>query len=219
MEYLAILNIAFFASLSHCVGMCGGIVLALNQKIIQTKQNAVWANFLYNFGRLGSYCVIGAICGGIGLTFTITPFIKSIVFIGIGFLITLMAIFFLFAPKFLIFLEPDVQKRGFFSLIFKNLFFSSSYKSFYFLGILNGFLPCGIVYYFALVALASGGIGEGIKTMLLFGLCTMIPMLSVGILSGFILKIKLYQDQIHKICAFFMLLFGLYTLYKGIKGL
>lgn len=219
MEYLAILNIAFFASLSHCVGMCGGIVLALNQKIIQKKQNAVWANFLYNFGRLGSYCVIGAICGGIGFAFAITPFIKSIVFIGIGFFVALMSIFFLFAPKFLAFLELDVQKGDFFSHIFKKLFFSSSYKSFYFLGILNGFIPCGIVYYFALIALASGSIGGGVKTMLLFGLCTMIPMLSIGIVSGFILRVKMYQSQIHKICSFFMLLFGLYTIYKGIKGL
>lgn len=219
MEYLAILNIAFFASLSHCVGMCGGIVLILNQKIAKAKQNIILANFLYNLGRLSSYCFIGAICGGIGTFFAITPFSKSIAFIGIGFLVAIMAILFLVAPKFLNCLEPNLQKKGSFASFFQNLLLSHSYKSFYCLGILNGFLPCGIVYYFVLVALASGSVGGGILVMLLFGLCTFMPMLSIGLFSGFILRVRIYQKQIYRISAFLMLLFGLYTIYKGIKGL
>lgn len=219
MEYLAILNIAFFASLSHCVGMCGGIALALNNKLSKTNQNFILSNLLYNLGRLSSYCLIGAMCGGIGITLSMTPFLKSSVLIVIGILVATMALLFLFAPKVLAFLEFNVQKNGIFMRLFQKSLLSSSYKSFYFLGVLNGFIPCGIVYYFALIALASEGIAKGALVMFFFGICTFVPMLFIGLLSGFSLKIKTYQKQIHIVSICLMFLFGLYTLYKGIKGL
>lgn len=219
MEYLAIFNIAFFASLSHCIGMCGGIPLVLNSKASNSNQNLISANLLYNFGRLSSYCLIGSVCGGIGVSLKITPMLKASVFVGIGILISAIAISLLLVPKFLGFFEPNLQKNGVFMNLFRGFFLSTSYKSFYFLGILNGLIPCGIVYYFALVALATGSVGGGAMVMLIFGLCTFLPMLLVGFFSGMILGIKAYQKRIHMISTFLMLLFGLYTLFKGIKGL
>lgn len=219
MEYLAILNIAFFASLSHCAGMCGGVVFVLNQKSARDKQNILLANSLYNIGRMSSYCVIGAICGGIGVAFTITPFLTAITLIMMGCFVSMMAVFFLVAPKLLNFLDFNLQKQGMIVAFFQKLFLSSSYKSFYFLGVLNGLIPCGIVYYFALVALATASAIEGAFVMFLFGLCTFVSMFLLGIFSSFILKLKIYQKQIYRISAFFMLLFGLYIIYKGIKGL
>ena len=55
-DYLLLLSAAFFASLSHCVGMCGGIVVGLNMRQFDSsKILQALANILYFFGRMCSY--------------------------------------------------------------------------------------------------------------------------------------------------------------------
>lgn len=195
--------------------MCGGIALGINVKISSSGKSAFLSNTLYNLGRLSAYCLIGALCGGIGIIFEISSWIKNLTLLIVGILVSLIAILMIFAPKFLSLFEPSMHPNGVFGKLFKIFYQDTRYRNFYFLGFLNGFLPCGIVYYFALVALASGGVWQGILVMFIFGLCTMIPMALVGVFSQILTcKRWLYQWGL-----FLMLFFGLYTVYKGIKGL
>ncbi|ANV97661.1 hypothetical protein BBW65_02055 [Helicobacter enhydrae] len=214
-DYWLIANIAFFSSISHCVGMCGGIALALNTKIAKNRQNAWLANLLYNFGRLTSYMLIGALCGGVGVVFEITPLIKGAVLMGIGSLIVLFAFLFIFAPKQIARLEPNLQNN--YQSFFKRLYQSYKPSSYYLIGILNGFLPCGIVYFFALIALSSQGVFEGALVMFVFGMMTFVPMLLLGLISQFFLNLNAYRSFFLKLSALMMFVMGIYTFYKGMQ--
>ncbi len=187
----------------------------LNAKAMQSHKNIVFSNFLYNLGRLSTYCLIGAVCGGMGVAFEISRKFQGISTLGIGILITIMALLMLFVPKVLNTLEPSLHKNSFLKRLFGILYKDLSYKNLYFIGLLNGFLPCGIVYYFALIALSSGGVLQGIGVMFVFGICTWIPMFFSGMLSGFLM----YRLWIYRLSLVLMIGFGLYTIYKGLNGL
>lgn len=215
LDYLLIFNTAFLFSIGHCVGMCGGIVLLINSKITSTNQNPLLANLLYNSGRISSYALIGILCGGIGIAFQINPTIQGISLIIIGLLVFLFGACFLFAPKFISYLEPSPLNHNRLKSIFHQIFSIQSPISFYFIGIFNGFLPCGIVYYFALIALSSGSIIGGISVMGIFGFATLLPMFLLGLFSNLLMN-SFFKDTILKLSAFLMMSFGIYSLYKGI---
>lgn len=216
LDYFLIFNIAFSASIGHCIGMCGGIVLAINSKIAQNNFPAVLSNLLYSLGRISSYLLIGALCGGAGTVFEINPYTKGGALIFIGILTSVFGAFMLLAPKVLSRIEPSLSESKGFKAFFSRIYHSKNLGSFYVLGILNGFLPCGIVYYFALIALASGGIWKGMGVMGIFGLATLIPVLLAGVLSNLLLTSR-FKAIMLKISAFVMIIFGFYTIYKGIK--
>ena len=64
-----------------------------------------------------------------------------------------------------------------------------SFSSLLLLGLLNGLLPCGLVYVACAGAVASGGLGSGIKYMAGFGLGTVPMMLGIGI-SGRLVPVQ-----------------------------
>lgn len=195
--------------------MCGGIVMAINSRVKLGEQNLFYSNLLYNLGRLLSYCCLGGFFGSIGKLFELSLEIKNIFMICIGVIIALIALLMLFAPKILAVFEPSFHKSKIFRALFTFFYRDLSYWNLFFLGMLNGFLPCGIVYYFALIALASGGFLQGVSVMAIFGLCTLIPMLPFGLFSNFVL----HKRWLSFIGLLLMFLFGLYTICKGLKGL
>ena len=65
-----------------------------------------------------------------------------------------------------------------------------SLRSLTLLGMLNGLLPCGLVYVALAGAVSRGGIGDGVIYMALFGLGTTPMMLGIG-LSGRALPLAL----------------------------
>ena len=195
--------------------MCGGIVMAINSRIKRSEQNLFYSNLLYNLGRLISYCLLGAFFGSIGKVFEPSLELKNIFLICIGIIIAFVATSMLLAPKVLSIFEPSLHKSKIFRVLFGFFYRDLSYRNLFFLGMLNGFLPCGIVYYFAFIALASGGILQGIVIMAIFGFCTLIPMLFFGFFSS----ILFYKRWFSILSSLLMFLFGLYTIYKGIKGL
>lgn len=215
-DLFLIFNIALSASLGHCIGMCGGIVLAINTKIAKNHHPPLLCNLLYNFGRIFSYMIIGALCGGVGKVFEINLKIKGGVLILIGVLTACMGISLLFSPKILSRLEPSISNMSGFKNFFSSLLKSRHITSFFLLGMLNGFLPCGIVYYFALVALGSAQMWKGIAIMGVFGVSTLFPMLVAGILSSLLLNSS-FKTIMLKISAFAMMVLGFFTIYKGIK--
>lgn len=216
LDFFLIFNIAFWSALGHCIGMCGGIVLAMNTKIAQNSFPPLPCNLLYNLGRISSYIVIGALCGGAGKVFEINPYTKGGALILIGILTSLFGAFMLFSPKFLSKIEPSFTETKGFRAFFAKIYTSKSLGSFFLLGLLNGFLPCGIVYYFALIALASGGVWSGVAIMGIFGVATLFPILLAGILSSLLLGSRAKQIFL-KLSSIVMILFGIYTIYKGVK--
>lgn len=206
---------ALIMAFSHCFAMCGGIVLAYSQ-VKRSFFTSIFSHLLYSLGRISTYVVLGVVCAYIGNKIAISIPSKAGIFILVGIFITLVGIGYLFLPKILFFLEPNIGNIGVFRAFFNFIFKRRSLWGIYILGILNGLLPCGMVYTFAASAAISGSMLEGAKIMLIFGVATLVPMFLLGICSS-LLIITRYKNIISKISSILIIFFGIYTISKGFR--
>ncbi len=82
------------------------------------------------------------------------------------------------------------------------------------LGLLNGLLPCGFVYFFAITAASTASALDGALVMLLFGLSTIPAMFSLGFFVGMFKQLSL-RDTMIKLAALSVIIYGGYTIYNG----
>jgi sulfite exporter TauE/SafE len=116
--------------------------------------------------------------------------------------------------KFLTILEQTFSKSPFYQKLFKKVLGSNSKLSFYLIGVLNGFLPCGFVYMFAIMAASTGSAFYGAMVMFIFGVTTIFALFFVGFFAG-LFKQSSFRDISMKIASILVILFGLYTAYNG----
>ncbi len=196
----------------HCVGMCGAIALSLPVKSLPIHQRN-FGLILYNLGRVITYSFIGVLFGLIGRTFYLGGLQKTIsIVIGVCILIYLV-ITFLFNKsvnvKFIDKFNFKVQ-----SILSKYLS-KQQLKNTFIIGLLNGLLPCGMVYFALAGALASGSIINGILFMMMFGLGTIPLMLLVSFLGIFV-NVAV-RNTIKKIVPYFMLIMGILFILRGLN--
>jgi sulfite exporter TauE/SafE len=214
LSILAIAAAAFFGSLGHCIGMCGGFVLAYSSTKVGTHfghKEKFLSHLLYNGGRTISYTIIGALVGLAGSVFAISPNLRATLYLFAGIIMILVGLWlfgFVWVSKIL---EYDFTKIGFFKTAFQKLLRSDTKDSFLYLGILNGFFPCGLVYFFASSAAASGSAAKGALIMFVFGLSTVLPMLSLAYASGILQKTG-FRKAASRISALLILGFAIYTI-------
>lgn len=165
----------------HCVGMCGPIVLALPIGK-SSKIRFIISRLVYNIGRTITYAIMGFIIGMIGETISMAGY-QSYLSIIAGILILIMVLIptglfnkvFPFSP----FQKFSSKIKIFWGKLFKD----SRLASLLLIGLLNGFLPCGLVYMALAGAAATGSALMGGLYMILFGIGT-IPILVVLSLFG-----------------------------------
>ena len=83
-DLIIILTTAFLGSVGHCIGMCGGIVVAYSSAKIDPRSNYIQqtiSHLAYNFGRVTTYAMLGALFGFIGQVVAFTPTTKGILFV------------------------------------------------------------------------------------------------------------------------------------------
>lgn len=168
----------------HCIGMCGPITLALPTGE-QSKLKFFITRVLYNLGRIITYAFMGLISGLIGKGVVMSGY-QNIISIIAGVLI-LLIIFLpskygakLFPFKFFDRFKNSVKK------IWGKLFSKSGYSSLLLIGLLNGFLPCGLVYMALAGAAVTGTMTGGFMYMVWFGLGTFPVMLAMTLVGQFI---------------------------------
>ncbi|MDE6886746.1 MAG: sulfite exporter TauE/SafE family protein [Helicobacteraceae bacterium] len=216
-NYISIFIIALSTSFSHCLGMCGGIVVAYSQISLKGMIfSKILGHFLYGFGRITTYVTIGIIFAYLGKSFAINNSTEGGIFIIVGLIMVLFALAFLFMPKMLQFLEPNIGNFRIFKSFFNFILRKKSLFSLYILGILNGAIPCGFVYFFAMNAAISGSILNGALSMLVFGVATLIPLILLGMFNT-LLNLTKYRRIFTKISGIFIFLFGIYTIIRGFK--
>lgn len=213
-DIISLFIIALSAAFSHCYGMCGGIVLAFSQNLGGSFFKRFFLHLLYNLGRISTYILIGVICAYFGAKVAISDSARGGIFIIVGFVMILFGFGYLCVPKILAFFEPNIGNLSIFKKAITLILRRKNPLNAYFLGFLNGILPCGIVYFFAMNAAISGSIFGAVKIMLIFGVATMIPMLLLGVFSS-ILALSKFKNIIMKISALLIMLFGIYTIFKG----
>jgi sulfite exporter TauE/SafE len=218
-DLIIILSTAFLGSVGHCIGMCGGIVVAYSSsKIDQTSSwsRQTLSHLSYNFGRVTTYTILGAMFGLIGKAIAFTPTTKGVLFILTGILMIMAGASLLGNFSFLNSAEVSISKQGWFRETFRKLIHDPSISSFYLLGMLNGIIPCGLVYSFAIFAASTASPLWGAIVMATFGLATIPALFFLGTITKFLQRGSL-RGTMMKLAAMLVVFYGLFTLYKGYK--
>lgn len=216
-DLIIILTTAFLGSVGHCIGMCGGIVVAYTSSKIDQKSSYLQqttSHLAYNFGRVVTYTILGAIFGFIGQVIAFTPTTKGLLFLITGMLMILAGLSLIGNIKFLNSAEWSISKYGWYQKSFRKLISSKSYASFFLLGMLNGIIPCGLVYSFAIFAASTATPWGGALVMATFGLATIPALFFLGFITKFLQKGNI-RGTMMKLAALLVIIYGLFTLYKG----
>lgn len=210
--YIAALSMGLLGSF-HCIGMCGPIAVALPVKA-ESWFSKILGGSLYNMGRSVTYGLMGVIFGLVGKGFQLVG-LQQITSIVIGILMILSVLFpLLFKNRQLLdrFTNRIVQEL---KSAFARLFSIKSNFSLFTIGILNGFLPCGLVYMAIAGAIVTGDVLEGTLYMVLFGLGTLPIMLSLTLTSQ-VISVN-FRNTIKKIIPIFIIIIGLLFILRGMN--
>lgn len=163
------------AGSAHCAGMCGPLALALPTGGKSGLALAPSRAF-YNAGRVTTYCLLGVLFGWIGRSLALAG-VQRWVSIGLGVAI-LLGIFVARARALTMrFTLPVTWLK----MALGRLLRQQNLASQYLLGVLNGLLPCGLVYIACVGAAATGGLFSSVQYMLVFGVGTVPMMLTLGL--------------------------------------
>ena len=218
-DLIIILTTAFLGSVGHCIGMCGGIVVAYSSSKIDPKSSYIMqtaSHLAYNFGRVTTYAILGALFGFLGSVIAFSPTTKGILFVITGLLMILAGLSLIGNLKFLNSAEWSVSQYAWYQNTFRKLITTQSYGSFYLLGMLNGIIPCGLVYSFAIFAASTATPWGGALVMATFGLATIPALFFLGVVTKFLQKGNL-RGTMMTLASVLVIVYGLFTLYKGYK--
>ena len=167
----------------HCVGMCGPLALSL-PVMNNTHLSKFISALLYNLGRMATYAALGALVGLIGASFALAGFQQGLsIFLGSVIILVLLW------PKQSLVLKSNHTIQLWFAKIrvrLGQLFANKKYQSVFFIGLINGMLPCGLVYLALAGAVATTSVGKSSLFMAAFGLGTLPLMWCVSFFGSFI---------------------------------
>ncbi len=214
---ISIISIAFLGSFGHCIGMCGGIVLAYSTIKIEpasSKVSQTTAHLLYSFGRVFTYSILGAVFGALGSVVTFSNTANGTMLIIAGIAMVLAGLSLMGKIKFLTLIEHSFSSSSIYKSTFKKILNSKSNLSFFILGMLNGLLPCGFVYFFAITAASTASPLYGALVMALFGISTIPAMFSLGFLTS-LSRATSFRNMMMSLSSLAVILYGSYTIYNG----
>jgi uncharacterized protein len=166
----------------HCVGMCGAIALALPGAAGASPLRYVAGRVLYNLGRVSTYATLGAGAGLLGQSLRLAGVQQSLSIASGVLILLLVAVPGRYSARLagaLGFGRPLAWVKA----TLGRLFQQPSLPALYATGVLNGLLPCGLVYLALAGALSAPGVAGAAAYMALFGLGTLPLMLGLS-LSG-----------------------------------
>jgi sulfite exporter TauE/SafE len=171
MEILSALVLGLGGSL-HCGGMCGPLMMALLSGTDPAAR--IRSRVAYHAGRFTTYALIGLVFGLLGRGFHVAGWQRAVsVIAGVLLLVGGAVASRLSLDAWLI------RSVGCVKALFRLGMGRKTIGSLVFLGMINGFLPCGLVYAAGIAAAASGDPLSGALSMGAFGLGTLPLLLAV----------------------------------------
>jgi sulfite exporter TauE/SafE len=222
MEFLLPYMSAFIVGLLggvHCVGMCGGIVGAMTFGLPRERRERIASmlpyQFAYNGGRMLSYVLAGMVMGGVGMLLAqLMPVYyaqRALMFLAGVFMVLLG----LYLGGWWMVLNRVEQAGGLLwrrlEPLGRKLLPVVSPRQAFVVGMVWGWIPCGLVYSMLVTAVSSGGMIEGAALMLAFALGTLPNLLLIGLLAGAAARLS-RSLLMRRISGAMVILFGLYTL-------
>ncbi|UOK41415.1 MULTISPECIES: sulfite exporter TauE/SafE family protein [Flavobacterium] len=196
----------------HCIGMCGPIAMMLP---VDHKNPAKKTTQLltYHLGRITAYMTLGLVFGLLGKGIYLAGMQQQLsIFIGV-----LMITFVLIPEKVFArynFSKPVYKVISALKTKLGSQFKKKTFKALFTIGLLNGFLPCGLVYVALFGAIAMQNETLGVTYMFLYGLGT-IPMMSmITFVSGF-LTVPV-RNRIQKIIPIVTICIGMLFIMRGL---
>ena len=197
----------------HCAGMCGPLACALPMHN-QDKSTIFFKTTVYHLSRIGVYGLMGIALGLIGGIVFVLSVQKYLLFIS-------AAIFLILGFAYIV---PNAHINAMqiqlpFSAIARKYWNKaarlSGIKGYIALGLVNGIIPCGLVYTALAVALFSGSVIKSGTYMVVFGLGTLPLMLALSAGAG-ISAIK-FKNKIKKLYPFIFILIGTIMLFRALQ--
>ena len=199
--FFTLFLLGFFGG-THCVGMCGGLSSAFALQL-PPHLNRLGLIVLLNLGRISSYVLIGLIVGlvgQIGISLDDTRWLQNGLYIAANVLLLLLGLYLAGLSTAATQIERigrPIWKR--LNPILNRLLPIKSVPACFGVGMLCGWLPCGLVYSASLYALGSGNAVQGGLYMLAFALGTLPNLLAMGIFAA---QLKtLLQRRAIRLCA------------------
>lgn len=196
----------------HCIGMCGPIALMLPlDRNNQAKK--VTQIITYHLGRLIAYALIGFVFGMLGKGFLLAGLQqKTSIILGIAIILVVVI------PEKVLanfnFSKPIFKMISVVKSALGTQFKNKSYQSLFTIGLLNGFLPCGMVYVALFGAVAMQSPTLGVLYMIMFGLGTIPLMSSLVYLKNF-MTISL-RNKIQKAIPYVAVFIGTLFILRGL---
>jgi len=196
----------------HCIGMCGPIAMALplNRKSKWTIAGGITS---YSLGRSLGYASLGVLVGFIGVSASLLGVLQWLSIIS-GILIVVFAWGHFYSTS----------SRGSFinkwvmlamSRLLKNKSKKSNPSRLLGIGLINAFLPCGMVYFALAAALSTGSLANSTLFMLVFGLGTLPGFIFLGALKGTLAKLTFFNKRV--VLASLVSVVGLFMILRGMN--
>ncbi|MDO5640017.1 MAG: sulfite exporter TauE/SafE family protein [Neisseria sp.] len=183
---LTLFLIGFFGG-GHCIGMCGGLSSAFALQL-PPHIKRFWLILLLNAGRIGSYVFIGILLGAlgqIGISLDQTRWLQNSLFVSANILLLLLGLYLAGLSSTVTKVESigrPIWRR--LNPLLNRLLPIQSLPACFGVGLLWGWLPCGLVYSASLYALGSGSAAKGGLYMLAFALGTLPNLLAMGFFAA-----------------------------------
>lgn len=183
--YIAVFLIGLLGG-THCVAMCGGIVGALSVQMPGKSARQWPIHLAYNLGRITTYTALGGLVGAIGsagMLFGDMLPVQLALYVAANIMLILLGLYLTGVTQLL----TPIERAG--GVIWRRIqpltsrfLPARSVGRALPLGLLWGFLPCGLVYSVLTTALVTGSAGRGAALMLAFGLGTLPNLMLAGML-------------------------------------
>ncbi len=210
MLYIAF-TLGLFGSL-HCIGMCGPLAMTFASGG-GTKWSALYSGLSYHLGRTTTYVLLGLLFGLVGNAMLVAGIQQWLsILVGIAMVLSFLTSVDVDTAVGRTYIGKQIR-RGTTTLLSK-IYEGTTAQPRYVLGMVNGLLPCGLVYLALAGSLASPSIVEGGVFMLLFGLGTVPAMIALTIGEG-IVPVSL-RLSFRKVLPYVTLCFGVFMIYRGL---
>jgi sulfite exporter TauE/SafE len=205
------ISLGFLGSF-HCVGMCGPIALTI--PVNRSSALSVFSgSIVYNFGRILTYAVLGLLFGLLGQGFAFAGW-QNVLSVFLGALILVM----LFLPRLSVLpvkVSAIIRVLEVLKSHIRKLFGIHTYHSLLLIGVLNGLLPCGLVYLGIAGSVATGDALRGSLFMAAFGLGTFPAMIAVTMIRDRI-SIR-FRENIRKAVPLFVGVMAVLLILRGLN--
>ena len=188
MSYSLVFVIGLVASVSSCIAVTGGLLVAVAAKYTEastvlTPVQRMRPHIYFNAGRILSYTLLGGAIGALGSALTLSPEINGVLTLVASAVMILLGLQILRLLPALTRFLPTMPKS--FSHFIHDLAERDANGGAFVLGAATFFLPCGFTQALQLYVLAKGSFAIGALTMLAFSLGTLPALLSLSAMSSF----------------------------------